>query len=263
MNPVIAEPRFRTFYADEIAGRAPRPARAYALACIAGLLMTAGAGCLLLVGAATGFRARRLYAVVTARIARVVLRLYGIRLEVHGHLAAGRQVVYISNHTSTLDLFVLVALDLPRTRFFLSGFLRRVLPLGAIAWLLGTFFTVPQTRPAERRRIFARADRILRRTRESVYLSPEGGRITTGRIGHFNKGAFHLATSLRAPIVPLFIRIPPHVDPRRGLDARPGAVAVHVLPEIDTRDWRLDDLTENTARVRNLYVQLQEAFTCA
>src|SRR5207247_5168082 len=172
MNPVIAEPRFRTFYADEIAGRAPRPARAYALACIAGLLMTAGAGCLLLVGAASGFRARRLYAVVTARIARVVLRLYGIRLEVHGHLAAGRRVVYISNHTSTLDLFVLVALDLPRTRFFLSGFLRPVLPLGAIAWLLGTFFTVPQTRPAERRRIFARADRILRRTRESVYLSP-------------------------------------------------------------------------------------------
>ena len=38
--------------------------------------------------------------------------------------------------------------------------------------------------------------------------SPEGARITTGEIGHFNKGAFHLATSLRAPIVPLYLEIP-------------------------------------------------------
>lgn len=262
MSVADAEPRYRTFYADDIPGRTPRAARAYALAAVAGVLVTTGSACLVAIGAATAFRARRLYAFLTARMARAVLRLYGIRLDVRGRVPSGRQVVYISNHTSTLDLFILVALDLPRTRFFLSGFLRRILPLGAIAWLLGTFFTVPQTQPAERRRIFARADRILRRTRESVYLSPEGGRITTGRIGHFNKGAFHLATSLRAPIVPLFIRIPPHVDPRRGLDARPGTVAVHVLPEIDTRGWRLDDLAGNTARVRDMYVRVQEGFTC-
>ena len=70
---------------------------------------------------------------------------------------------------------------------------------------MGTFFTVPQSDPAERARIFARADRVLRRTGESVYLSPEGERVTTGTVGHFNKGAFHLATDLHAPIVPMFI----------------------------------------------------------
>ena len=77
---------------------------------------------------------------------------------------------------------------------------------------------------------------MLRRTRESVYLSPEGGRITTGEIGHFNKGAFHLATSLGAPIVPLYFEIPRDMDPGRGYNARPGTVTVHVLPTIDTRD---------------------------
>ena len=34
------------------------------------------------------------------------------------------QTVYVSNHSSTLDVFVLIALGLPRTRFFLSGFLQ-------------------------------------------------------------------------------------------------------------------------------------------
>ncbi len=140
---------------------------------------------------------------------------YGVRIRVASDAPPfpRTQTVYVSNHTSTLDLFVLVALGLPNCRFFLSGFLRKFVPLGIIGWMMGTFFTVPQDRPAERGRIFQRAERMLRRTGESVYLSPEGGRITTGQIGHFNKGAFHLATNLRAPIVPMYFDIPPEVDP--------------------------------------------------
>jgi len=130
-------------------------------------------------------------------------------------------------------------------------------PLGFISWMMGTFFTVPQDRPAERTRIFQRAERILRRTGESVYLSPEGARITTGQIGHFNKGAFHLATNLQVPIVPFFIDIPPDVDPGRGIAAHPGVIDVTVMPAIDTRAWTIDDLEQNKERVRDLFVSMQ------
>jgi 1-acyl-sn-glycerol-3-phosphate acyltransferase len=229
--------------------------RARILAVLAGLTISGAALLLVLLGLVTGFRARRLYSAVARRAAIGVLALYGIHVRVVQRDPFPRmQVVYVSNHSSTLDLFVLVALGLPSCRFFLSGFLRKLVPLGVIAWMMGTFFTVPQDRPAERRRIFGRAERILRRTGESVYLSPEGGRITTGEIGHFNKGAFHLATALRAPIVPLYFEIPEGVDPGRGYDARPGVVTVHVLPAIETRDWRLEDLAVNVARVRDIFV---------
>jgi 1-acyl-sn-glycerol-3-phosphate acyltransferase len=184
-------------------------------------------------------------------------------MEVHGAPPWPQtQTVYVSNHTSTLDIFILVALGMPNTRFFLSGFLRKILPLGIISSMMGTFFTVPQSDPAERARIFARAARVLKRTRESVYLSPEGERVTTGTVGHFNKGAFHLATDLHAPIVPMFICIPPDVDPKRGLDARPGTVQVHVLPAVDTRAWVLADLMANTERVRDVLVRFQESLAC-
>jgi 1-acyl-sn-glycerol-3-phosphate acyltransferase len=136
-----------------------------------------------------------------------------------------------------------------------------MVPLGIISWMMGTFFTVPQDRPDERRRIFQRAARTLRGTGESVYLSPEGARITTGRIGHFNKGAFHLATNLRAPIVPMYLRIPRDIDPGRGYDARAGIVDVYVYPAIETRDWRLDDLTTNIERVRDFMVRVHESFS--
>ena len=218
--------------------------------------MSAGVVVLLPVAAVTLFRARRLYAAATTQMARVILRLWGVRIVVHPDQPFPReQTIYISNHTSTLDLFVLVALGLPNTRFFLSGFLRKYIPLGILAYLMGTFFTVPQNRQAERVRIFQRADRILRRTRESVYLSPEGGRITTGEIGRFNKGSFHLATSLKAPIVPMFLYVPPAIDPGMGFNARAGAVHVHVKPAIQTAHWRLEDLERNTEAMRGMFVQ--------
>jgi 1-acyl-sn-glycerol-3-phosphate acyltransferase len=262
----VAQPRFKAIYADTVAGREPRVLRVRVLAITAGMLMCIGAIVILAIGVVTAFQARRLYAACATALSRMILWLYGIDLEIHGAPPwPSGQNVYVSNHTSTLDVFVLVALGLPTTRFFLSGFLRRILPLGIISTMMGTFFTVPQSQPDERRRIFARAARVLQRTGESVYLSPEGERITTGQVGHFNKGAFHLATDLRAPIVPVFIHIPPEVDPKRGLDARPGTVHVHVMPIVPTRDWTLDDLVANTEHVRDMFVRFQldrESLVC-
>jgi 1-acyl-sn-glycerol-3-phosphate acyltransferase len=252
MTDLLRAPAVFLPSAERVA-RPPRRGRAWLLLVVSGATISAASVVMLLVGALTLFRARGLYRAMARLVSRAILRMYGIRLRVHRALPLpGTQVVFVSNHTSSLDLFVLVALGLPRCRFFLSGFLKKLLPLGAISWLLGTFFTVPQDRPHERTRIFQRAERVLRRTGESVYLSPEGARVTTGAIGPFNKGAFHLATNLRAPIVPFYIRIPPEVDPRLGFDARPGTVDVHFLPAIHTRDWTLADLQQNTAHVRSV-----------
>jgi 1-acyl-sn-glycerol-3-phosphate acyltransferase len=244
--------------------RAPRPMRAWLLLVTSGLAVCGGAMVMVLAGALTLFRARGLYRWMARWLSCGILRLYGIHIREHRtHALPTAQTVFVSNHTSTLDLFVLVALGLPDCRFFLSGFLRKMVPLGIISWLLGTFFTVPQDRPQERVRIFQGAERVLRRTGESVYLSPEGGRVTTGEIGHFNKGAFHLATNLQAPIVPFYIRIPPEVDPRLGFDARAGVVDVFFLPAIDTRDWTLADLRNNTAYVRRVLTCAHQELSCA
>lgn len=246
------------------AGAGARRAQPYVRGAVAGLVITLGAALMVPLGLVTFFRTRRVYAWCARWVARAVLAVYGVRIERHGpHLPGHTQTVYVSNHTSTLDLFVLVALGLPNCRFFLSGFLRKLVPLGVISTMMGTFFTVPQGRPAERTRIFQRAARILRQTRESVYLSPEGGRIPTGFIGPFNKGAFHLAMSLRAPIQPFFIEIPAGVDPGLGYNARPGTVHVHTMPVVHTSEWRVDTLVQHTEQVRELFVAFQEGLTCA
>ena len=221
------------------------------------LLMTACALLMLVVACLSAFQLRRFYSEgIATPMGQLALRIWGIRIRMHQREPfPATQTIYISNHTSTLDVFVLMALGLPNARFFLSGFLRKLVPLGVIGGLIGIFWTAPQEYPERRRAIFARAAEVLRRSGESVYLSPEGERITTGDIGSFNKGAFHLATTLHAPIVPLFIAIPRAMDPGRGLHARPGIIDVHVGEIILTTNWHLGDLLANTARVRELFVQ--------
>ncbi len=228
-------------------------------------LMSLGAAVMLACAIATFFNTPRFYREkIGAPLGRAILNVWGIRFAVHGAPAPAQvQTVYVSNHTSTVDMFVLIALGLPNTRFFLSGYLRKLLPLGLIGYLIGIFWTVPQSFPQRRTAIFRRAERVLRRTGESVYLSPEGERITSGEIGHFNKGAFHLATALGAPLAPMYLFIPRACNPGKGLDARPGTVHVHFREPIATRGWRVEDVDRNRDHMRDFYVawhrELREA----
>lgn len=229
----------------------------YRLKIILGItLMTVGSVAMLAVALLTGFQARRFYTErMASPLGRWILRLFGIRVVAHDRPpATGEQCVYVSNHTSTLDIFVLISLGLPNTRFFMAGFLRKFLPLGLVGYLTGVIWTVPQEFPEQRVEIFKRSERILRRTGESVYLSPEGRRVATGGVGAFNKGAFHLATNLGAPIVPIYIYIPPAIDPGVGFATKPGQVDVYFKPAIETDDWQLADLVANKEAVRDRFV---------
>ncbi len=227
---------------------------------VLGTILTATAAVMLVAATCTLFRKRRFYTEVMTRwLSLTFLRIAGIELVLRpGGDFPRKQVMYVFNHPSSLDMFVLLALGLPDTRYFLSRECRRIVPLGVIATLMETIFTPPQSLPQERALCFQRAEAILRRTGSSVCLSPEGARVPGGRVGPFNKGVFHLATNLKVPIVPLVIEIPPESDPGKGWQVLPGRVYLHVLPEIDTTEWSLEDLDRNRALVRSVYQEFQE-----
>jgi 1-acyl-sn-glycerol-3-phosphate acyltransferase len=223
-------------------------------------LMTVCALLMLVLAVVTLFRLRRLYSEwLLTPCGRWILRIWGVDMVVHRHAPyPPGQTVFVMNHTSTLDVFAIVALGLPNTRFFLSGFLRKFLPLALIGYITGIFWTVPQEYSEKRVRIFQRACRTLRRTGESVCLSPEGMRVTSGQIGAFNKGAFHLAAALRVPMQPIFIHIPNEINPGMGWDARPGTIHLHIGEPIDTSAWREEDAAIIKEQVRDLYVRWKE-----
>ncbi|OGR04111.1 MAG: hypothetical protein A2284_09230 [Deltaproteobacteria bacterium RIFOXYA12_FULL_61_11] len=188
--------------------------------------------------------------------AKLILALAGVKVEAHRLRPPPGQVVYLVNHSSTVDLFVLCALALPDTRFFLSTRTLKYLPITAVALLLGTFHIPPQDRPAQRMACFKKAMRTLRATGESVLLTPEGTRVVDGKLGPFNRGAFHLALSLGVPLQPLYFHIPHEDNAWKGHAVRPCTVTVHQLEPWPTAGQSLEDLEELKASVREAYLCL-------
>lgn len=228
--------------------RVLRVVAAAAIACFAGVTLLAFTS--VTFGRGRPF-ARR---VLLPAFARQLLRLFHVRVEILGAMEfPSEPCFFIANHTSSLDVLVVAALGLPNARFFTSRYTLRFVPVTLVNLALGTFFLSEQYEPEKRRREFRAATNTLRRTGESAFLTPEGVRVRTGRVGRFNKAAFHMATVLHRPIVPLFFEIPVATDPGMALCPRAGVIRVHRLPTILTHDWRVEDVEANAARVREAY----------
>ena len=80
------------------------------------VVMTLGALAMLAVAVLTLFQAPRLYREqMAAPLGRWVLMIWGIRMVMHDFPSnPGEQRVYVSNHTSSIDMFILIALGLPQ-----------------------------------------------------------------------------------------------------------------------------------------------------
>ena len=188
-----------------------------------------------------------------------LLAMLGLRLRVHreGDWPTG-PCFYMCNHSSSLDLPVLMALRLPNARTFIKERFAWYGPLGVVLLLTGTFFTAPQEQHARRVARFKRAEAVLRRTGESVFGTPEGTRVLGGTVGPFNRGVFHIATKLHLPIVPMLIVIPPEIDPGRDITPGAGLIEVYVGQTIDTSTWTPEDLDHNKDAVRELFLDWQQ-----
>lgn len=208
---------------------------------------------LLLIAILTLFQARRFYAEVMVRgLSRFFLFLARIRIEERERPTSTKPVFYMPNHPSMLDVYMLTALGLPRTRYFMSTSVWIYFPFAFASWLMGVFFTPPQSRTAARVRCFQRAERHLLASGESVLGTPEG-QINRAGLGQFNRGIFHLAAQLRIPIVPICILFPEEATPKLLFARRSTVVSVNFLPEIETDTWKVENIDSHKEQVREVF----------
>jgi 1-acyl-sn-glycerol-3-phosphate acyltransferase len=124
------------------------------------------------------------------------------------HLAQnGQSVVFVSNHTSVLDPYVLMALGVPM-RFVAK---REVFYIPLVGWVMSLIGHVALTRGdagSGKRALDACKERLATGRAWSVVFFAEGSRSNkglSGKLGEFKIGAFKLATEAERPIVPLSI----------------------------------------------------------
>jgi len=182
---------------------------------------------------------------------RLLLRLFRVQVRSEGrdHAPAG-PAVYAANHSSSLDILVLLA-ELPvDVRIIYKRSLGFVPLLG---WSIAVAGHIPidRSNPFRARRSLERAaERIRGGT--SVLVFPEGTRSRDGTVAHFKRGSFSLALDAGVPVVPVSLVGVKALVPRGLTSLRAGRVTLRVHPPIAVAGRSKDEaeaLAEETRRV--------------
>jgi 1-acyl-sn-glycerol-3-phosphate acyltransferase len=184
--------------------------------------------------AVAGFRRTAL------RVTRRFIRLYGkvtialaspwVRLRVKNRcdLPVGSPCIFISNHQSIADIFLMARLPPHECVFISNQWPFKIPVLGFFAGLAG-YLNVQTANPDELGNRVAR----LFSEKVSIISFPEGTRTRTGALGAFHTTVFRLALLNKVPIVPVCIAGNYRIMPPGRATLHPGSVQMHVLPAID------------------------------
>lgn len=205
---------------------------------------------ILSLGKATNF----LIKTAAPALGRPVLWALGIKFNkvVHSPMP-DEPVIYIFNHSSTLDIPTLLSLALERIRIVVKWELQYLPFFFIIGRATGQVFIKRQDKShaiAILQKTYAR----LKKDNLSLVIAPEGSRKHEGRIGEFKKGAFRMAIDLGYPIVPIFFEGNDELSYGGSLFSKSGKVHAHIHPAIDTSNWSLETLDTHIEEVRGKYL---------
>ena len=186
---------------------------------------------------------------VVRRWCQLILALSGcsLRLEGEDHLAVHGPVILAANHSSYVDVVILLAALPLGFRFVAKRELVRTPIVGRVITKVG-HLTVERGQSS---RSVADADRITRALREgrSVLVFPEGTFVRAPGILPFRLGGFKSAVETGVPVIPVAIRGAREILPAESWLPVPGPITVAVSAPIapEGEGWpamvRLRDLT--------------------
>jgi 1-acyl-sn-glycerol-3-phosphate acyltransferase len=161
-------------------------------------------------------------------------------------------IVFVSNHESALDIWVLVEC-LPRNVRFVAK--QELFRIPVFGWYLRVGGHVPVDRHDRAQAVESlHAAARLVRAGTSLIVFPEGTRSRDGRVQPFKKGPFALAMEARVPVVPVAVSGSGAVTPRGVVAVWPGTIRVAVGEPVDPSGY--PDRTALLTAVRERIIAL-------
>ncbi|GLT83540.1 hypothetical protein SLE2022_018250 [Rubroshorea leprosula] len=196
-------------------------------------------------------RQGNIYGHVTGRLMMWIL---GNPVKIEGTESSNKKAIYISNHASPIDIFLIMWLTPTGT----VGIAKKEIiwyPLFGQLYVLANHLRIDRSNPAAAIQSMKEAVNAVIKNKLSLIIFPEGTRSKNGRLLPFKKGFVHLALQSRLPIVPMVLT-GTHSAWRKGsLHVRPAPITVRYLPPISTDDWTADKIDDYIKMVHDIYVE--------
>ena len=184
--------------------------------------------------------------------ARVILWISGVKGSVSGldNLQTGKPYIFMSNHQSYFDIFVLLANIPVAFKFIMKQELMKIFLLGPIMRRAG-YIGLERKDPRKAVKSMNRAAEKIRNG-ASVLIFPEGTRSPDGRLQTFKKGGFHLAVKSGCDIVPVYIQGTHRIVPKGSFRINnKGMYKLYIGSPIQVKGCKKKDIPKLMDRVRD------------
>jgi len=159
--------------------------------------------------------------------------------------------IYVTNHTSALDLFISMAIcpyggcgvgkkEVVKIPFF-----------GWAYWLSGHLL-IDRGNREKAVASMNKLSKFVNDKKLSIWIWPEGTRSMDGKLIPFKKGFVHLALATGLPIIPVVLHGAHKRWPAKTMQFYPGEVKVEVLEPIPTDSWSKDTIDDHISEVRKV-----------
>jgi lysophosphatidate acyltransferase len=171
--------------------------------------------------------------------------LSGCEFEVTGreHLDRNRSAIYISNHTSVLDIMIAIRLSPVGTVGVAKKEIMYYPVFGQLYYLSGHLRIDRANAKRSVASLAGLAD-LVKRKRLSIFIWAEGTRSRDGRLLPLKKGFAHLAMQTGLPVVAMVVQGAHKCWEKRTHTINSVPVSVEVLPPIETTHWTPENIDE-------------------
>ncbi|MBN2060313.1 MAG: 1-acyl-sn-glycerol-3-phosphate acyltransferase [Deltaproteobacteria bacterium] len=169
--------------------------------------------------------------------AKTILWVCGVKLVVRGleNLKYDSPQIFMSNHQSFFDIFVLLA-GLPVDfKFILKKELMKI-PLFGTAMRRARYISIDREDPRTAILSMNEAAEIIK-TGAYVLIFPEGTRSVDGNVQDLKKGGFHLAMKSECDIIPLGVVKSRDIAPKGSLRIKKGTVFLNIGKAIRVKEY--------------------------
>lgn len=176
-----------------------------------------------------------LWSWVFSQLTRIRYKFYG-----RENFRAGQSYIYVSNHTSFLDL--------PGIRMIIPGQFRplakkELLKIPVFGWIAqAATVIVDRSSPESRKRSIDRL-KVLLKQGISILIFAEGTQNRSKEVLQpFHDGAFRVAVDTQQPLLPMVVLGAGRLMPPGTISLRPGLIRIYVAPEIPTAGLTVNDV---------------------
>lgn len=159
------------------------------------------------------------------------------------HIREGQSYVFVSNHQSTYDVFVIYGWLPVVFKWLMKKEIGRIPLVGAACKAAGHICV-------DRRCVASGAESLLSIEKQltngvSTVIFPEGTRTKDGQVGRFKRGAFQIAWELNLPIIPIRLDGCYEVMNRDAKRVTRHPVTMTIMPEMNLHKYtNMDEAIE-------------------